>query len=368
MANSVRNRISEVEGLSNMRDSLVKLNLELLNCKWINTKSKYPINCPIHGQYMASYYVILNGHGCGKCGTITTHNKQKLTDEEVKIQLLSMGFTIGSNFKYLDGYTPIEGAFLNGKEYRRRLYSFRDKFKLIGHPVGFACGSIDDSWIGFICSLVSPSSEYLCKPDFLNGRELDVYDHINNMAFEFDGPYHDELSSKTKLSSDVKIKICKEMKIDLIVINWKDWPKNRTKQTELILNHYKNKGGLDIINKIIHSVDERQLDPQYHLWCKEKGLFDRIKFYQEKVKQELLTKGLPKGSWPSPAHSRLGQVVWPSSKYFSQEILELSIKMGYKPNTKNYVNLSNARIQIQELFLDRNKLGLNPLDKELYAP
>lgn len=52
----------------------------LVNYNGMHIKIK--LICPIHGEFEIKPYHLLNGHGCKKCGQISTHNKQRKTVEQ----------------------------------------------------------------------------------------------------------------------------------------------------------------------------------------------------------------------------------------------------------------------------------------------
>jgi len=49
--------------------------------KYIGMHTKIKLICPIHGKFEIKPYHLLNGHGCKKCGQISSHNKQRKTKE-----------------------------------------------------------------------------------------------------------------------------------------------------------------------------------------------------------------------------------------------------------------------------------------------
>ena len=71
--------MDEGEFISRVKKIFPQYDLSLV--KYINSHTYVDVICPIHGIFKIKPYHLLNGHGCKKCGMISTHNKQRKTVE-----------------------------------------------------------------------------------------------------------------------------------------------------------------------------------------------------------------------------------------------------------------------------------------------
>ncbi|HVT62250.1 MAG TPA: hypothetical protein VHD33_02030, partial [Legionellaceae bacterium] len=137
-----------------------------------------------------------------------------------------------------------------------------------------------------------------------------------------------------------KVELCKENGIKLIVFGWRNYPKDRIKQTIFILDAL-----AEIVQfnryHLLKEVNENLLDGVFKEWCNNQGLFNGIEHYQNAVKEEILTRGVLTRAEDSSFASRIGNVCNPKGRYFSQEIRDMAISLGYKSirANKNYANV-----------------------------
>lgn len=259
---------------------------------------------------------------CLKCGLERTAEACRLTEDEVKVQLTNMGLTVGPRFKYNGGHLPLEDLFFKGRRVKKQFFSLQSAFKKTGLPVGFTQGSVQDSWLGFVCSLASNTFQAYAYPDSFGVLELDGYDLAINKAYEFNGSYY----HKNRKSDDKKKQLCIDNGIELKVFEEKEHPKSRIDQAKLVLDFmYPYQ-----VNSILDKLKEPGIDLIYQNWCDSQGLFDRKKAFQNLVKKDLTEKGPP--IYGTPEMRRLMRVVSPKAKYYSQEIRDFAIKIGFIPN------------------------------------
>ncbi len=325
-------------GISRIKEKCKLLNLELLDCKWENTNSKYPVRClKCAYEFCVNYGSLVRyNSSCKKCQNIKIKFKNTLKTEEVAHELEAMGIKIESDFSYSGIYDPITGISFKGRRISRTLGALRRQFAKTSIPIGFAHGSSEDAWMGFVCSFASPTCEYLSRPLFLKGLSFDIWDPKNLKACEFNGPRHDaDGTFKNSKDTDnvvkrdlLKLELSKVNGINLKVFHWRNYPKDKIEQAELILDHMFPEMKFKIIENLKALKDIGELDRWFLKWCDTNGVFNKKNNFQNSVKKYLLENGIPKrGTYE---YGRFHTVVTPKGCNFNNDIRSLAIQLGYR--------------------------------------
>ena len=185
---SKKKLISQEHFIEKAKTIFPQYDYSLVNYIGMHTKIK--LICPIHGKFEIKPYHLLNGHGCKKCGQISSHNKQRKTKEifiaeAIKIHDNKYDY---SKVKYINRDTnvciicPKHGEFLQTPHHHLRG---------CGCPI-CSESSLEKEIRVFLDKL---SINYIHKKtfDWLGQQHLDFYLPEYNAAIECQGIQHFEV-------------------------------------------------------------------------------------------------------------------------------------------------------------------------------
>lgn len=168
------------------------------NVKYINTKTKVEIICPLHGPFSQEPHNHLQGYGCPTCGN-------KLKGSTTKI----------TTYNFI--------------KQENKIHNFRYKYDKIS--------SYELELGDFIASIIGEKNIIKNDRTVLNGNKLDIYIPSKNIAFEFDGLYwHSEIKKPDKKYHLNKTDICLSKGIQLIHIFEDEWVNKKEICKSRILN------------------------------------------------------------------------------------------------------------------------------------
>lgn len=155
--------------------------------KYIDSKTKVCIICPIHGEFYQTPNSHLNGHGCFECGMVSCKPKSMTTEEFIEKAKKIHGDRYDySKVEYVNSYTKICIICHKHGEFWQTPNSHLD---------GKGCTLCNESHLEREIKLLLDKNnikyEYRKKNfDWLNGLELDFYLPDYNVAIECQGEQH----------------------------------------------------------------------------------------------------------------------------------------------------------------------------------
>jgi hypothetical protein len=176
---------------------------------------KYIFKCPIHGCFKTKFYYVRQGHGCPKCGVVTTKDKTKLSNKQVNERITKCKY-IWLNSDYVNQNTPlslkcpIHGDFkhtLNGLKINScpKCYTSKENLEILEYI----------KTLGF--------NPILNDRAAISPLELDIYVPEKQLAIEFNGLYWHCSLFKDKNYHFNKYKKCVENNIRLFGIFADEW-------------------------------------------------------------------------------------------------------------------------------------------------
>lgn len=193
--------------------------------------NKVAIICPIHGKFMQSPQVHLQGKGCPICGKASKFEKQSLTEEEFK----ERANEIHNNF--YDYSKMIYKGYNNKIAIGCPIHGFFEQTPA-GHLVGHGCPICKASHGEKVIQkfLIEHNIKYIAQKRFLECKDkgtlpFDFYLPDFNTCIEYQGRQHfipveyfgGEVALKEQQKRDkIKKDFCKKYKIRLIEIKFTD--------------------------------------------------------------------------------------------------------------------------------------------------
>ena len=185
------------------------------NVKYVNTKTKVEIICPLHGPFSQEPHNHLQGYGCPTCGNELKGSTTKITMDDFIKRANKI-----HNFKYKYDKVNRQPVTITCIEHG----NFTQK--PTNHLDGCGCQkcgmlfSHNEIEIGdYIASIIGEKNIIRNDRTVLDGNELDIYIPNKNIAFEFDGLYwHSEIKKTDKKYHLNKTDMCLSKGIQLIHI------------------------------------------------------------------------------------------------------------------------------------------------------
>ena len=228
---STGNRCAECAGLKKKTLDQVKEYVEidgykLLSTVYKNALSKLELQCPKGHIFKMKYNNFQRGQRCPEC-----NGGIRLKYIYVKEYIESFGYKLLST-EYKNALTKLRILCLNGHIFEMSYGNFR--FKKYGCP---KCSYINKSskpekiiveYVKTIYSGTILENDRTQVKNYWTGKnlELDIFLPDVRKAIEFNGEYWHS-SDKAKWYDEMKKKQCIKKKIDLFIINERDWINNK---------------------------------------------------------------------------------------------------------------------------------------------
>lgn len=203
--------------------------------KTFKSKDKVKIVCSLHGVFEQVFSDHLRGSGCPKCAV--QKNRNNPIDD-------INSFLEKHDYKYTYKVNLIES--FNWRNNLEITCPIHGKFNQIinNHYRGYGCpkcsisksvSSEELELTNFIKSFYDGEIITSYRPDFLNGKEIDIYIPEKRIGIEFNGLYWHSEDSKNKKYHFEKTKLCLEQNINLLHI----WSDDFVYKKEIVLSKIK---------------------------------------------------------------------------------------------------------------------------------
>lgn len=196
-------------------------NYILLTKKYKNAHNYLKFICPKGHHHKIKYSDWTQGHRCGVCDKKhITYNEVKQSFEDNDYQLISI--------KYINKYSYLEFICPNGHRHKIRWNDWQQGQRCgkcsnnISKPEKEILHHVMENYSG----VVKPNDRTLMRSPKDYPLELDIWMPEIKKAIEYGADYYHSDEYK-KICDDYKIQWCRENGIELLVINHKDWIKNR---------------------------------------------------------------------------------------------------------------------------------------------
>ena len=176
---------------------------------------KYKIICPVHGEFEQVFDEHLRGRGCQKCSIEKSRNDPILDINNAKL--------IHGN-KYSYSFIPILSPIV-WKDKQKIICPVHGEFEQIwnNHSRGYGCPKCVKSQSSFELLIIDYlksfyNKEIICsyRPDFLKGKELDIFIPDENLAIEVNGLYWHSDKFRDKWYHFDKWNLCSQNNITLL--------------------------------------------------------------------------------------------------------------------------------------------------------
>jgi len=211
--------------IENIKEYIESLNYKLLSSEYINTLTKLTLQCPEGHIYLSTYSNFQQGKRCPVCfGT------PKKTLENVSKYIEMFGYKVLST-EYITNNTKLKLSCPNNHTFKMSYSSFHtgQRCPLCSY---INSGSIPEKEIAeytkaIYSGEVIENDRTQVKNYFTNyPLELDIYIPKSSKAIEFNGKYWHN-NDYIKWKDEMKRKQCMKRGIDLLVIDEKEWCKNK---------------------------------------------------------------------------------------------------------------------------------------------
>ena len=203
---------------------------------------KYKIICPIHGEFEQVFDEHLRGRGCRKCSNEKNVNNP-IEDKN------NASFIHSSKYDY----SLISNNFsIPWSQKQKIICSRHGMFEQIwnNHMRGYGCpkcihkiSSEEKILLEKIREFYSGESLLSYRPDFLNGKELDIFFPEHNLGIEINGLYWHSEKFRDKWYHFEKWKLCRDKNI--VLLNFFTDDINNSKKNDIILSKIHHNLNLD---------------------------------------------------------------------------------------------------------------------------
>lgn len=211
------------------------------NC--INNATKVQIICKKHGVFEQDYaHHVYRGHGCPKCGEISSHITQRIAVGEYESKASKVH---DGKYSYSGDYTtkdkkikiicPIHGAFEQEAESHLQGHGCPK----CGHDISKSENEIYE----YLCKLYGKDNVLKSNYGIIGKKELDIYIPSKKIAIEYNGlRWHSEQFGRDRKYHINKLNSCNDNNIKLIQI-FEDEYKNNKEIVYSKLKHILNLDG-----------------------------------------------------------------------------------------------------------------------------
>lgn len=191
--------------------------------KYVNAHGKLDFECVLGHKWKAAYYKIRAGRWCPICGVQIVANANKMKIGDLKVLAISRGGICKSDICY--GHdVKLEWECINGHSWFAVPTSVKS-----GTWCPYCAGSYGERITRFVFESIFNDKFPTVRPKWLihstKPLELDGYNKKLKIAFEYQGQHHYREVGHYKMAlkevqkrDAIKVKICNEMGIKLIII------------------------------------------------------------------------------------------------------------------------------------------------------
>ena len=207
----------------------------LISTNYKNANANLLLKCPIGHEYKTTFSTFKNGHRCKIC--MNKLNKQSLSYKTVNDYIKSQGYQLLSN-SYKNNITKLLLKCPIGHDYKVTFNAFKN---------GNRCPICNDNktskgeqdlalYVESLgISIIRNDRNTIINPLTNRNLELDIYIPSLNKAIEYNGVYWHSFLDKQK-NDNIKKDQCKQLGIDLLIVNEKNWLTNQEVEQNIIRN------------------------------------------------------------------------------------------------------------------------------------
>ena len=214
-----------------VRKQIKKENYKLLSAEYKNARSHLQIQCEKGHIYSATYDNFSHGSRCPICAIDVRAQKLKLSYYSVKRFIESKGYKLLSN-GYKNHATLLYLQCPKGHQYYVKYNNFHQ-----GQRCPYCWNLKPKAETEFFREIKKITTDVItnCRTQIINPQtkrflELDIWIPSLNKAIEFNGEYWHKNNYKDR----IKIEECNRNNIDLMVVWYEDWNKNKNKTLEKV--------------------------------------------------------------------------------------------------------------------------------------
>ena len=221
-----------------VKGKIEKEGYKLLSEEYKNAHIKLKLECLEGHNFLMKWNDLQQGHGCPKC-----YGNKKLEYKYVKEEIEKEGYKLLSK-EYKNNYTKLKLECSEGHIYKMSFSCFKQgqRCPTCFYKNGSSKG--EKEVLEYIQSLTTDTIIPNDRSQIINPKtgqylELDIYLPNLRKAIEYNGTYwhsDDEVIYK----DEQKVLQCKELGIDLLVINEEEWINNKDEQNKKIKKFIKN--------------------------------------------------------------------------------------------------------------------------------
>jgi ribosomal protein S27E len=214
-----------------VKEFIEKEGYKLLSTNYVDTRNKLEIQCPEGHIYQITFSTFKSGHRCKICSTEQIHIKQKHTLEYINKYINNFKYKLISN-SYNNAFDKICVECPSGHRYYVKFNNFQQ-----GDRCPY-CSNINGSKAekeivkiikdNYTYDIIENDRTQIINPLTKRMLELDIYLPDINKAIEYNGTYWHSKKS-TVMKDKLKINLCKEKNICLLVISEAEWLKDKEK-------------------------------------------------------------------------------------------------------------------------------------------
>jgi len=208
----------------------------LLSDTYKNNKSMLLVKCPMGHEYKVTFGNFRHGYRCPICATINTSDKLKHTYDHVKQFINDEGYTLLSD-TYENNKQKLLIRCSEGHEYSVKFNGFQMgcRCPICDYNKSSSKGEIEvQEYVRSLgISIISNDRTQIINPLTGKNLELDIWIPSMNKAIEYNGLYWHSFIDK-KVKDEIKQDQCKQLGIDLLIINEHNWINNNVFEKELV--------------------------------------------------------------------------------------------------------------------------------------
>ena len=205
----------------------------LLSKVYVNNNTKLLVQCPKGHQYKVKFNNFKTGQRCPICSIKIVSEKQKHDYEYVRKYFEGFGYVLLSKV-YVNAYTKLLVQCPEGHQYKVKFDHFKNSGSRCPICNNEKTSSKAEIEIQKLVKTIT-NTKVICndRTQIVNTNtghylELDIYFPYLNKAIEYNGIFWHS-SKKAKIKDQMKVDQCKNLGIDLMVINEADYVGNEEK-------------------------------------------------------------------------------------------------------------------------------------------